>query len=154
MMMNNQLEISNVAAETIQLLGYFDKEFVSKISTDFLKFLKKIAEGSNINVKINENKKLKDQDISDECKDLIAIIYYRFIATEEEKKEIITAWNNNEILYQNMLREKYNVDNIFNDRMINHINEQKSENSLVEVKKDSLIEKIKRIINKIFRKEK
>lgn len=149
--MNNQLEISNIAAETMQVLRYFDRNFRSKISSDFLKLLEELSEGSNIVVKIDENKELKDQNISEGCKDLIAIIYYRFIATEDEKREIIKAWNNNEMSYQNMLREKYNVDNIFKDKTDKNTDKQKIENSLVEIKKDSLIEKIKRFLNKIFR---
>mgnify|MGYP005774619743 CR=1 FL=1 len=149
--MNNQLEISNIAAETMQVLRYFDRNFRSKISSDFLKLLEELSEGSNIVVKIDKNKELKDQNISEGCKDLIAIIYYRFIATEDEKREIIKAWNNNEMSYQNMLREKYNVDNIFKDKTDKNTDKQKIENSLVEIKKDSLIEKIKRFLNKIFR---
>ena len=125
--------------------------FRSKISSDFLKLLEELSEGSNIVVKIDKNKELKDQNISEGCKDLIAIIYYRFIATEDEKREIIKAWNNNEMSYQNMLREKYNVDNIFKDKTDKNTDKQKIENSLVEIKKDSLIEKIKRFLNKIFR---
>lgn len=151
MIMNNQLEISNIAAETMQVLRYFDRNFRSKISSDFLKLLEELSEGSNIVVKIDKNKELKDQNISEGCKDLIAIIYYRFIATEDEKREIIKAWNNNEMSYQNMLREKYNVDNIFKDKTDKNTDKQKIENSLVEIKKDSLIEKIKRFLNKIFR---
>ena len=149
--MNNQLEISNIAAETMQVLRYFDRNFRSKISSDFLKLLEELSEGCNIVVKIDKNKELKDQNISEGCKDLIAIIYYRFIATEDEKREIIKAWNNNEMSYQNMLREKYNVDNIFKDKTDKNTDKQKIENSLVEIKKDSLIEKIKRFLNKIFR---
>ena len=151
MIMNNQLEISNIAAETMQVLRYFDRNFRSKISSDFLKLLEELSEGSNIVVKTDKNKELKDQNISEGCKDLIAIIYYRFIATEDEKREIIKAWNNNEMSYQNMLREKYNVDNIFKDKTDKNTDKQKIENSLVEIKKDSLIEKIKRFLNKIFR---
>lgn len=149
--MNNQLEISNIAAETMQVLRYFDRNFRAKISSDFLELLGKLSEGSNIVVKIDKNKELKDQNISEGCKDLIAIIYYRFIATEDEKKEIIRAWNNNEMSYQSMLREKYNVDNIFKDKTNKNTDKQKIENSLVEIRKDSLIEKIKRFLNKIFR---
>ena len=75
-------------------------------------------------------------------------MYYRFIATEEEKREIIKAWNNNEIQYQNMLKEKYNVDDIFKNKTKKDI----VENSLVEIKKDSFIEKIKKFIRKILKR--
>lgn len=150
--MTSQLEINNIAAETIQILNYFDKSFVDKISNDFLEVLKELAEKSNVIVKIDKEKALKDQNISEGCKDLIAIMYYRFIATEEEKREIIKAWNNNEIQYQNMLKEKYNVDDIFKNKTKKDIAEQNTENSLVEIKKDSFIEKIKKFIRKILKR--
>ena len=111
--MNNQLEINDVAKETLEVLKYFDLDFIAKISGKFLMNLKKLSEKSNIIVTIDQNLKLKDQKISNECKDLISIIYYKYIATEEEKRTIIDIWNNNEALYQEKNREKYNPDNIF-----------------------------------------
>ena len=62
--MTSQLEINNIAAETIQILNYFDKSFVDKISNDFLEVLKELAEKSNVIVKIDKEKALKDQNIS------------------------------------------------------------------------------------------
>ena len=38
---------------------------------------------------LDSNKKLRDQNISEECKDLISLIYYNYIADENEKKEIL-----------------------------------------------------------------
>ena len=43
------------------------------------------------------SKKLKDQDISQECKDFISIMYYYYHANDEEKKELISKWNDNDI---------------------------------------------------------
>ena len=59
------IEICDIAKETIQVLTYFDFEFTSKISKDFLDFLKETAEKSDIIVNIDFNKKLKEQNISE-----------------------------------------------------------------------------------------
>ena len=93
-MMEGQMEISDVAKETIELLKYFDSDFISKISTELLEFLKKLAQSSTINVTIDKNKKLKDQNVSEECKSLISLIYHDYIAEEDEKEEIEKIWMN------------------------------------------------------------
>lgn len=112
-MTNQLLEISDVAKETITVLNYFNTEFVSKIPSNVLEGLKEVANKSSLTFNIKQNKKLAEQKISEETKDLISLIYYSYIATEEQKKELKKTWNENELLYQEELRKKYNTDNIF-----------------------------------------
>lgn len=119
--MTNQTEISNIAKETVYVLEYFDSEFIAKIPSDFVNNLKKIAKESDITIKIDRNKKLKEQSLLEGTKDLIALIYYSYVATEEQKKELIKLWNENELLYQEELREKYNPNNIFQNRSVEKI---------------------------------
>ncbi len=99
--MKNKIDVSNIAKETIEVLNYFDEEFISKISKNFLNNLYELSKNSNISVTIDENKNLKDQNISEECKDLLSVLYYRYIATETEKMDIIEIWKSNDILYKN-----------------------------------------------------
>ena len=82
-------KINNIAKETVEILNYFDSSFVSKISVDFLSLLKELARKSSITVTIDKNKKLEEQAISEECKNLIALIYRDYIADEEEKRNMI-----------------------------------------------------------------
>ena len=105
--MTNQLMINNIAKETIIVLNYFDESFISKISNSFLLKLKELAKDSNLVVKIDKYKSLKEQNISNECKDLISIIYYKYVASKDEQKELWNLWNNNEILYQKIIKDKY-----------------------------------------------
>lgn len=65
---------------------------IAKISNNFLEKLKKIAKTSKINVNIDKSKKLEEQKISEDCKDLISLIYYNYVASKEEKKEILDNW--------------------------------------------------------------
>ena len=60
---------------------------------------------SDKTVIIDKNKSLKDQKILSETKDLISILYYQYIATEEEKKELIKIWKHNDVLYQKRISE-------------------------------------------------
>ncbi len=122
--MTIQSETNNVAKETIEILKYFDSKFLSKISENFLKELTQLAKDSNLEVKIDKNKKLKEQEISDETKSLISIMYYRYFATEEEKKDIIKIWNNNEKLYQKTIKEEYNQENLFKKKNKVNVNDK------------------------------
>ena len=84
--MKKKIEMNDIAKQTIEVLNYFNSDFISKISSKFLNKLKELSKNSNIIVKVDENKKLKEQNISKESKELIALIYYYYIANKEEKK--------------------------------------------------------------------
>ena len=147
--MIGQIEISDVAKETLDILRYFDSDFVSKIPDDFLNELKEIAKKSTITVKIDKDKRLKEQDISEETKDLISLIHYTYIATEKEKEEIEEVWNKNEELYQKKIREKYNPDNIFRKNNIKD-SVQETSNLPSVVQKENFIKKIINLLKKIL----
>ncbi len=98
--MTDELEMCDVAKETIEILKYFDTEFTSKISNNFLNQLRELAKKSKKDVVIDKTVELKNQKVSNECKDLISMLYYQYIANEEEKKKIIDIWSSNDVLYQ------------------------------------------------------
>ena len=132
--MTNQVEISNVAKETLYILEYFNPEFVAKIPLNFKNDLKDIAKNSNMTIRIEENRKLKEQPILEETKELIALIYYSYVATEEQKKKLTEIWSENEKVFQEELREKYNPDNIFKK---NNKFQEKEEAGLIEIRKEN-----------------
>ena len=103
-------EINDVAEETLEVLRYFDNEFVSKIPRNVIKKLEELAIDSDEKVIIDKSKKLNEQAISEECKGLISLIYYNYFTNDEEKKEILNIWNENERLYQEELSQKYKID--------------------------------------------
>lgn len=144
-----QLEISDIAKETVDILKYFDSNFVSKIPVKFLNILKGLAKHSNIIVNIDKEKKLKDQNISEETKDLISLIYYDYVATEEEKDEIIKIWSKNESLYQENLNKRYSQENLFKKNNVND-SEQEISNLPSIIQKESLIQKIINFLKKIL----
>ena len=71
-----QIEISNAANEVLSICEYINPKFVAKIPTDFMIKLKELATNSNNCIKIDINKKLSEQEISETGKDLITLIYY------------------------------------------------------------------------------
>ncbi len=141
----NQIGINDIAKETLYILDYFNPVVVSKIPNHVLKLLKEFAEKSYILVNIDKNKKLKDQNISDDTKDLLSLIYYNYIATESEKKEILEIWNKNELLYQRHIKIKYNIDDIFKKKIVQEENEL-----IITENKENILQKIIYRINKFF----
>ncbi len=147
--MNNQ-EINDVAKETLTVLSYFDDNLIKKIPEKFLDYLRNLASTSNYVTHVDVEKKLVNQDISEESKDLIALIYYSYIADEEEKKEIIKSWNENERLYEKQLEEKYNLNNLFKNKAEKIYEE---DNILpIEFKEKSIFHKILDFIKNVFKK--
>ena len=147
------IKIDDVAKETLYILKCFESKFVSKIPNKFLENLKKIAETSQITVNIDRYKKLEEQEISEECKDLISLIYYNYIANENDKEEILKSWNKNEKKYQEELNEKYNANDIFKNIQNNDIIEKKEQSNLPQiVEKHSFIKFIWKKIKGLFSK--
>lgn len=143
--MTDSQEINDIAKETIYVLKNFNPTFTSKISKRILKDLEELAKTSKKEVKIDKTKSLKNQNILPETKDMIALLYYNYIALPEEKKEIIQKWNENEARYQERLRRKYNLDNVFKKENT----KENNNTSMIEYKKNifqRIFEKIKEII--------
>ena len=97
--MIKQMEMKDIAKEAIEILKCFDHKSVSKIPYKFLKTLVILAQESDINIEVDRRLKLHEQNISEECKDLLALIYYNYMAKDEEKKNILKMWNENGVIY-------------------------------------------------------
>ena len=91
--------MKDIAKETIEILKCFDNKSVSKIPYNFLKTLVILAQDSKMNIYIDRRLKLHQQDISEESKDLLSLIYYNYMAEDEEKREILKAWQKNGTVY-------------------------------------------------------
>lgn len=149
----------NVSKETLEVLKYFDSAFISKIPESFLRAMKDLASKAIVDVKIDTTKSLSEQNISEDCKDMIALIYYNYVATKPERLEMTEIWQNNEKVYQKALYEKYNPDNVFEntieERLENgNINNKQTENLPAVVEEKNVIQKIISFIKNIFKKEK
>lgn len=138
--------ISDISKEALTFLAFFDNKMLEKIPTHVITKLCEEAADSKMNFYIDINKKFEEQQISEKGKDLISLIYYSYIAEENEKKEILDQWNLNEKNYQNIQNQRYNYDNLFKKR-------KESNNSieLIEVKKKTIFQKIKNLLKKIIK---
>ena len=147
-------EINDVCKEVLTILAYTDNSLIEQIPEKVFNKLQEFAADSNVEFFINSEIDLNDQDISDECKDFISLLYYSYIANEDEKKELAKMWNMNEEKYQQELQEKYNSDNIFKkvntDEFINVETPVNNTNTALIEYKESFFTKFKNFIFKIL----
>lgn len=114
--------------------------FIEKSSKDYIKHL-------------NNNISLCNQEIREDTKEILAILLTNYwCKTENEKNQLLKLFRDNELKYQEELREKYNPDNIFKKRnQENEIEEISIQNEVALVEyKESILKKIIDKIKNIF----
>jgi len=145
-------EINDVCKEVLTILSLFSDDLIKRIPDKVLKNLSELAADSKSNFYFDKEKRLEEQNISEKGKDLISLIYYDYIADKSEKDELFKLWSQNEKVYQESIREKYNPENIFKNKN-ETIDKEKITNSqatyLVKYK-ENIFTKIINSIKKIF----
>lgn len=149
--MKGKFELNDIANETLVVIEHFEFKLIKQIPQRVINYLKELAIKSKKKYKIDVNKSLANQDISEQSKDLISYIYYKYIASEEEKKEILKKWDKNEIEYIKGLNKKYNCDKLFNKKK--YIVQNVGSNTEIAEYKENVFTKIKNMIFKIFGKK-
>lgn len=143
----------NAYAEVVEILDNMSLEDRNKIPKKVYDFF--IEKSSKDYIKhLNKNIALCKQDIREDTKEILAILLTNYwCKTENEKNDLLKLFRENELKYQQELREKYNPDNIFKKcTQENTIEEKNIENefALVEYKEPifkKLINKIKNIFH-------
>jgi hypothetical protein len=99
--------------------------------------------------KYDETKTLEEQNISEDAKTILAIIYFRYFAKENEKSELISIMQENDLKDENEKNIKYNSNNIFekdtnnSESNINYFEEEVSLVNLPEKWYQKIFRKIK-----------
>ena len=63
--------------------------------------------------KLNHSNKINEMNLKEGTKNLLATIYLSYWCSPQEKANYAKILNENEKKYQEELRKKYNLDNIF-----------------------------------------
>lgn len=137
---------SEAAVEVLDILKHTREEDVNKIPRKFIEFLENNKSETYI-ADLDHTKTIKEMDLKPKTQALLGLIYLKYWANEEEKIAFKKRARENEIKYQEKLREKYNTDNLFkNKRMIIEKENITEETALQVLEKETFIQ---RIINKI-----
>lgn len=158
-MVNNAIN-PNTATELIEIFKFVEEPVLEKIPEKLKQELERISNKEH-NFKIDKTKKLQDQAMLQETKELLSAIFIKYCCRKEDGEEILVACRENERKLEEQKRTKYNPDDIFKNRKKNVSEEtivkKKDEIGnfqLVVFKKLPWYKKVARGIGRFFRKKK
>lgn len=131
---DNNLKEVYIVLEKFNLIDQLPQRFVEYITEN---------KNDEYDFQYEEEKKLIEQNISEETKQILTVIYQDFLCTEEQNKEINKTLIENEKRKQEELSKKYSYENLF---PTSKEDIKKEEVQLIEYKEESFITKI---INKV-----
>lgn len=140
-------------SEVDKILSFMEIEYVEKVP----KKLREIFRNEKLkdyNPNIDKNIPLNEQNLERKTYAILAMLDLNYWCNSEEKQELLKAYSNNDKKREEELREKYNPDNIFKNKVSKVEKEQTKEETtdLVEYKEESFIKKIINRIKKIFKR--
>ncbi len=145
-----------VCTELYTIIKYMPKEYQNKIPINIIDFFEK-NKSNNYIVNINPNNIFDKSNIKKETLAIIAMLNIKYWCPNENlKKQIIKKYNENEKKYQKQIKETYNTDNLFkNKSVIKVVNnkEQQQSISIVEYKEKNFLQKIFYKIKHLFKKK-
>lgn len=112
-----------------------DSNIIKKIPDNFLDFIKNNM--NKYNIKINIQDSNWKNNISEDAKAILSLIYRDYLISSEERKKLLHEEENKRIEAEQILREKYNPNNLFKNK-----NNAKITNSRIQ-KEDVFITKYK-----------
>ena len=151
------LEYKQSLTELNAIIHYMNIEYLKKIPQKFIDFINKNMD-VNYKPNISQNIPINEQNIKQDTKVLLSLLYRNYWCDSEVKNELLNEDAIQKEQYEQELREKYNPDNIFKNKT-QHIEETKEEVknvSLVEYKETSwfynFFENIKKFFINLFKK--
>ena len=142
---------ANAMAEVIYYLNGIKQEDIDKIPKKFIQYLNENA-SKEYKCNFDYNKPLKELNLLDETRGIIGMICYNYwCVTEKQKEQYLKRLSQNEQQYQKKLDEKYNPDNIFENKILDFIENTTNPTEITEYKESifkKLINKIKSIFSK------
>ena len=94
--MNQTIDKNDIYKEVFMVLSNFNDDVIKKIPNSVFDKIIKLSADSKIEVNIDVNKTIEEQNISEESKNMLSLIYYKYIANKNEKKELIKLWEFND----------------------------------------------------------
>ena len=141
------IEYSNSLYQINEILKYMTPNLKARIPKKVISYFEN-NKSQEYSWTIDKALPLEKQDLLPTTKEILSVLYRDFICDDIERVKLEKTLSDNEIKYQEELREKYNPDNIFKDRQKNiEVTEQEIEDTTAIVTyKETFLSKI---INKI-----
>ena len=138
------VEYLNSLYQVSEIINYLSPELKNKIPKKLLTYFEQ-NKSKNYNWNLDKTKSLKEQDLLENTKEILTMIYKEYLCDEKEKPEIEKVLIENEINYQKSLSKKYSSD-VFSKKNRVSVYTDKTSNVELLKQEESIF---KRIINKI-----
>lgn len=140
------------SSETLAILDNMNLEDKSKIPNSFIAFLEDMGESNKDKVKFDFNTPLAELPISQKTKEILGFMYITWWCNGDKKEKYKAMIGDYRVKKQELLREKYNPDNMFaKQKDVENIKESQNKTSLVEYRNENIIGKIIRKILNVFK---
>lgn len=134
-------------SEVYLVIQNSDIDIIKKIPDNFLNFIKNNMNKDNIKTN-TQNINLKNI-ISEDAKTILSLIYRDYLVSDEERNALLNEEQIKRIKYEQLLREKYNPDNLFKN---SKVKTQNLENTTITEQTLIIEYKEKNFIQKMFDK--
>ena len=131
--MNKTITYEKVLREVDYIIKNMPHEIQNKIPDNFKQAIVSNMDKNYIPEPYDKNKTLDEQNISEETKKILALIYRNYIVSDEERKKLIIEENKIAQELEKEKKNKYNIEDIFNNKNIS------SQNINIDSNKDKLI---------------
>lgn len=152
------INLKDRLSELDVLLNYIDSEDWVKIPDNIIFYIKE-NKNKEYDWEYDETKSLEEQNLNKDTFSLLTFIMYKYIASEEEKKEINLLVNES----TEELKQKYDVNNIFkkNTEEKQEISNSQENSSIseqtalvkIDEKKENLFSILISFFKRIFKKQ-
>lgn len=139
---------SKAFKEINEIIKTFPRSEYRKISKSFIKFIEENMD-NNYEYTVEHIDDFQNQEMLEETKIILAIMYRDYIASDEERKQIYEREKLEVLQEEKRIKEKYNTDNLFKEKNEKEEKDEISKNvQIIEYKQQNLLHKIlNRIIN-------
>ena len=109
------IEYSNSLYQINEILKYMIPNLKARIPKKVISYFEN-NKAKNYNWTIDKSKPLENQDLLEPTKEILTLLYRDYICDDVERIKIQKILSENEIKYQEKLKEKYDCDNIFKNK--------------------------------------
>lgn len=146
--------LSKSYTEVLLILSYMEQKYVDMIPKKLLELFNE-EKDKNYQPNINPNISLAEQNLQKKTLALLAMLNLNYWCVDEnEKKELLKMYSENDKKLETEMRERYNPDNLFKKKEKVEQNDEAKEESteIIEYKEQNILKKILNRIMKFFKK--
>lgn len=145
-------EYSNSLYQISEILKYIEPTLKGRIPKKIISYFEN-NKSKDYSWNVDKTLPLEKQELLQTTKEILTVLYKDYMCNDIERIELEKTLKENEVKYQNELREKYDPDKLFKNKQDNiDVSSLSSENiSIINYKKESFFRKILRKISSFIK---